>query len=389
MALKGTIRDFGVADIFQLVSQQVKTGILLFSNDIDSVKVFFLEGAVVHAESATKSPDRMLGMLLVRAEVINQSQLDQALAEQQRTLQRLAQVLLDLRYVSQPIVKEFATLQLTETVYALFEWTDGTYQFDADDVTPSLDGVEPVRADNFVLDAIRHIDEWPAIRERIPSYQWVVEQIRELPASSRTSDVNGERDGAHVDFDLESSRFGSEERRVFDLIGGGRTVQKLIDLSRMGEFETCQALSTLMQNGFVRLVKPSTDARREDDAAFGPWGRHLDWLRPTGRILVSAGTVLLTAYLLASTSRNLAGRGEQDLEFRPDPVAERLANTQIKVLRRALEVYRYQTGSYPLSLDELVEGKFVAPRDVRYPFDQPYFYRVNEGGAVVLLPPVR
>ncbi len=385
MALKGTIRDFGVADIFQLVSQQVKTGILLFSNDIDSVKVFFLEGAVVHAESATKSSDRMLGTLLVRAEVINQSQLDQALAEQQRTLQRLAQVLLDLRYVSQPIVKEFATLQLTETVYALFEWTDGTYQFDADDVTPSLDGVEPIRADNFVLDAIRHIDEWPGIRERIPSYQWVVEQIRDLPAQSRTSDV----DSAHVDFDLESSRFGSEERRVFELIGGGRTVQKLIDMSRMGEFETCQALSTLMQNGFVRLVKPSTDAHREDEAAFGPWGRHLDWLRATGRILVSAGTVLLTAYLLASTSRNLAGRGEQDLEFRPDPVADRLANTQIKVLRRALEVYRYQTGSYPLSLDELVEGEFVSPRDVRYPFDQPYFYRISEGGAVVLLRPVR
>ena len=389
MALKGTIRDFGVADIFQLVSQQVKTGILVFDSDLDTVKVFFRDGAVVHAESATKNPDRMLGTLLVRAEVITQGQLDQALTEQQRTLQRLAQVLLDLRYVTPAILKEFATLQLTETVYALFEWKDGTYQFDSDDVSPSADGVEPIRADNFVLDAIRHIDEWPAIRERIPSYQWVVQRIRDLPEHSRSRDVDADWDASGVDFDLEAARLGAEERRVFELIDNGRTVQKLIDLSRMGEFETCQALSTLMQNGFVRLIRPSTDMPDLEDEALGPWSRRLRMLRPVGRVIVSTATVLLTAFLLSSTSRNLAGRGEQDLGFRSDPVAERLANTQIKVLRRALEVYRFQTGSYPLSLDELVEGGFVRSRDVRYPFDQPYYYRVNEAGSVVLLPPVR
>ncbi|RME22700.1 MAG: DUF4388 domain-containing protein, partial [Deltaproteobacteria bacterium] len=28
MALKGTLKDFGIADIFQLISQQTKTGVL-------------------------------------------------------------------------------------------------------------------------------------------------------------------------------------------------------------------------------------------------------------------------------------------------------------------------------------------------------------------------
>ena len=386
MALKGTIRDFGVADIFQLVSQQAKTGVLLFESDLDSVRVFFRDGVIVHAESATKSPDRMLGTLLVRAEVITQGQLDQSLTEQQRTLQRLGQVLLDLQYVTPATLKEFATLQLTETIYALFEWTDGTYQFDAEDVAPSADGVEPIRADNIVLNGIRIVDEWPGIRERIPSYLWLVERTRVLPEGVG-------KDGADWDMSVADSYpglsdIGAQERRVYELIGGGRTVQKLIDISRMGEFETCQALSMLMQAGYVRVIKPPADRPDGFDEALEGIGLPR-WLKVVGRISISAGTLLLTAFLLASSSRNLSGRGEQDLTYRPDPVAAKLSNTQIKVLRRALEVYRFQTGSYPLSLDELVEGGFVRPRDVRYPFTQPYFYRVNESGDVVLLPPVR
>ncbi len=389
MALKGTIRDFGVADIFQLVSQQVKTGVLVFSSDLDTVKVYFLDGTVVNAESATKNSERILGNLLVRAEVIEQSQLDTAFKDQQRTLQRLAQVLLDLSFVTPAVLKEFATLQLTETVYALFEWKDGTYQFDAEDVSLSPDGVEPIRADNIVLDAIRHIDEWPAIRERIPSYEWLVERTRDLPDEDPQSGDDVEWDISRIDSPPDRLEFGVEERRIYELIGAGRTVQKLIDLSRMGEFETCQALSTLMQNGFVRVIKPATKTQDYELLRRSPEYRRRQKIRQAGRVLTSAATVLLVAYLLASTSRNLSGRGAQDLAYRPDPVAERLATTQIKVLRRALEVYRFQTGSYPLSLDELVEGGFIRTRDTRYPFDTPYFYRVNEAGQVVLLPPIR
>ena len=385
MALKGTIRDFGVADIFQLVSQQAKTGVLRFENDLDTVRVFFRDGVVVHAESTTKSSEPMLGAMLVRAEIITQVQLDHALAEQQRTLQRLGQVLLDLYFVTPAILKEFATLQLTETVYGLFEWNDGTYQFDAEDVSPSADGVEPMRADNIVLEAIRQIDEWPAIRTRIPSYQWVAERTRALP----DSESSGGWDDAQSDPELDRADFGAEERRIYELIGSGRTVQKLIDLSRMGEFETCQALSTLMQNGFVRVTKPATKPADKSLDERSPEAQRRRSIQQVGRVLTSAATVLLTAYLLASTSRNLSGRGEQDLVYRPDPVADRLATTQIKVLKRALEVYRFQTGSYPLSLDELVEGGFIRTRDVRYPFSTPYFYRVNEAGEIVLLPPIR
>ncbi len=384
MALKGTIRDFGVADIFQLVGQQIKTGVLVFENDLDAVRVYFQEGAVVHGESATKDHDRMLGSLLVRAEAITQAQLDQAYTEQLRTLQRLGQVLLDLNYVLPAVLKEFAALQLAETVYGLFEWTDGTYQFDAGDVPPSPEGVEPMRVETIVLNGIRFIDEWPAIRERIPSNLWLVERTRALPAAAGLA---AEWDSSVVDSHPGAEDVGEEERRVYDLVGAGRTVQKIVDLSRMGEFETCQSLSTLMQAGYVRVIKPPPSMT--DTSGIEPRSSLPRSARIVGRILVSAGLVILTSYLLASTTIQVSGAGGVELGYRQDFVGERLAQTQIKVLRRALEVYRYQNGSYPLSLDELVAGGFVREHDTRYPFTQRYFYRVDESGVVVLRPPVR
>ena len=47
MALVGTIKDFGLADILQLIGLQRKTGILTLDNGTDRVTVKFLEGAVV------------------------------------------------------------------------------------------------------------------------------------------------------------------------------------------------------------------------------------------------------------------------------------------------------------------------------------------------------
>ena len=50
MALEGTIKDFGLPDIFQLIGLQRKTGLLTLKNEKDQVTVSFENGMVVNAE---------------------------------------------------------------------------------------------------------------------------------------------------------------------------------------------------------------------------------------------------------------------------------------------------------------------------------------------------
>jgi hypothetical protein len=66
MALEGTIRDFGLPDIFQLIGLQRKTGLLTLKSEHESVVVTFENGMVVMADSSSKRLEDRLGNVLVK-----------------------------------------------------------------------------------------------------------------------------------------------------------------------------------------------------------------------------------------------------------------------------------------------------------------------------------
>ena len=68
MALQGTLKDFGIADILQLIGQQQKTGTLHLRNKDQEVHVGFKDGSIVKAESATRKKKDLIGSMLVRAQ---------------------------------------------------------------------------------------------------------------------------------------------------------------------------------------------------------------------------------------------------------------------------------------------------------------------------------
>src|SRR6185369_145730 len=95
MALRGTLKDFGIADIFQLIGHQGKTGVLTVRDRGREVQIGFRDGSVVQAVATNRRERDMLGGMLVRAEVITQDQLDQALTIQKKSGDRLGEVLAD------------------------------------------------------------------------------------------------------------------------------------------------------------------------------------------------------------------------------------------------------------------------------------------------------
>ena len=134
MALRGTLGDFGIADIFQLVGHQTKTGVLFLKNRDTEVRVSFVEGSVVKAEQPARDRSDLLGQMMVRAGALTQHALDEALVLQARTMRRIGDILVETNAINRPTLREFARLQLTETIYSLFMWRAGTYEFTAETV---------------------------------------------------------------------------------------------------------------------------------------------------------------------------------------------------------------------------------------------------------------
>ena len=106
MALKGTLKDFGIAEILQLIGQQAKSGILHLESRDDVIHIAIAEGCVVRAESAGRKTTERLGTLLVRADVISREELEYALDLQKKSLRRLGDILVEQHFVSKEDLRE-------------------------------------------------------------------------------------------------------------------------------------------------------------------------------------------------------------------------------------------------------------------------------------------
>jgi len=397
MALTGTLKDFGIAEILQLIGQQAKSGVLHLRGRDEEIHIFMSDGNVVRAEHAGKHARQRLGEMMVRAEVLTAPELRVALDAQRRTLRRLGDILVEMTYCTKDQLREMTALQTTETVYRLFYWKSGTYEFEPGAIEWDPETVTPLRAESVLMEGYRQVDEWPMIRRKITSAAMTFDRARPLDGHGDGRGAHGAHDEVDSAFDAlgegaakkgEFSSAGPNERKVYELAIPGRPVEKIVDLSRLGEFETCKALLALVNLGVLRPLAPPGRAK-----GVGTYGSGGDWLP---RLRTVAARVLATVAIAAA----LAGivRWVDERGFRlargggasvHDNGAQRfLARYQMARLRGALEVFRVERGDYPEHLGDLVETGLASQRDLRYPWAQDYYYRRKPGGRFVLLPPV-
>src|SRR5262245_62905691 len=114
MALRGTLKDFSLADIFQLIGIQKKTGVLTLKSDKETCTVAFVEGQVVGTESTARRLEDRLGSVLVKSGRITDAQLQDALRIQKSTLKRLGHVLIDGRFLDKKDLSAALQIQIDQ-----------------------------------------------------------------------------------------------------------------------------------------------------------------------------------------------------------------------------------------------------------------------------------
>jgi hypothetical protein len=175
MALRGNLKDFSLPDVFQLVTLSRKTGILrIRRGDGAEGSVWFREGDVFFAQSNwNREP---LGERLVGADKITPSALARAL-EAQRTEgeggRRLGQILVDEGYITDKVLEAFVQEQIQDTIFDLFRWDEGAFDFEPLASTPDEDIGLSVSIENIVMEGSRRLEEWNRIKKKIPSMEIV------------------------------------------------------------------------------------------------------------------------------------------------------------------------------------------------------------------------
>lgn len=406
MALRGTLKDFGIADIFQLIGHQGKTGFLTIRERGREVQIGFRDGSVVAANSSTRKERDMLGGLLVRAEVITNEQLGQALDIQKSRGGRLGEILVEGGAVNAQSMQQFVRLQMNDSLYQLFLWSSGTYEFNQTNVDLPAD-IEPLRSESVLMEGFRQVDEWPVIRRAIPGYGITFKRIEDLEKLDAGEAAQGEEeldfDDAFAEFEAGASsqrtnrlkNIGQNERIVYQLAVPNRDVQKIIDLSRLGEFETCKALMTLIDAGIIETVAPAkAESAPKSTPSNAPLGgmtqrRAASTWSLVGRALSALAAVALVVVIAQYTyGWHLRGWAplRESTGFVAQDVQSAVSTTQLQKIERALAVYRAESGDYPNELVGLVEAGLLKRNDLTFPWRQPYYYARKEAGYELLRP---
>src|SRR6266704_1413689 len=208
MALKGTLKDFSLADIFQLIGIQHKTGVLTLKNDKEVVTVSFVEGNVVSADALHRRLEDRIGTVLVKAGRITELQ-----------------------------------LQISQMIYRLFRWRDGEYDFTQEEhVDYDKEHVAPMSAESILMEGARILDEWPMIEKGIRSFSAVYRHANvEIAAALKGAAAKAGKDDA-----ARAITLSDEDRKVYQLVDGRRTVQEIVERCSLSEFDTCRLLYELI-----------------------------------------------------------------------------------------------------------------------------------------------
>ncbi|MDF1536406.1 MAG: DUF4388 domain-containing protein [bacterium] len=399
MALKGTLRDFGLSDIFQLISHQRKAGILYLEDKGKSVAVTFDEGKVVGAEigSAKTQEKERVGDILVKSGLIDMGRLEECLQEQKRTSKKLGVILTEKNYLTEELFRAALAFQIKETLYKIFQWGNGTYKFDSGKISYDKQFISPLPAEYILMEAARIIDEWPGVQNKVPSMEMVFAKVpdaeEKIIRSSRPGADAEEEDD--LDFDIlgeekprsyESDKIllsGGQEK-VFDLVNGQFTVSDVAYRSLLGDFEASKALVDLSGFGLIKPVKVPASRPKTEETARETKKRRGVIAMVSG--LLFAAALLFVLFTLAAKTGGKLNLLTQISSTRTIMVRQAVVSAQQQRLLLALETYRLEKGSYPLALEDLVQAGFVLESDISYPFSTPYTIVWSESRPVISPP---
>ncbi|MBI3803415.1 MAG: DUF4388 domain-containing protein [Nitrospirae bacterium] len=357
MALEGSIEEFGLPEIFQMIVLQKKEGILMLTHEKTSLSIEFKQGEIIAAGNGDN--DARLADLLIKAEKIGAEKLKTVLKEQKKTKRPFIQILSEVGKIAPDDLKKLNRTLMEESVFELFEWKTGSYKFEPEKTAFDAKFVAPLGTEFVLMEGVRRIDEWPMLKRKISSREMVFEKIETAPVEAAPVDTVEEKNEDSFESMGELSSSSEEESEgawLLPWIDGKRTVQQVIDHSQAGAFPVYKGLCDLLAEGKVTLKEAPQkgQTRKGKSLSFKELSRQQQAIRIFSNTI--AGAALIAASIFFSRSVYLS------VSSALRPLAEIYAlrtGLERDTLFFAVDLYYLKHHRYPDSLQQLVAENFL------------------------------
>jgi hypothetical protein len=227
MGLAGNLRTMDLPEILHWISTGRKTGTLHIERRSVHKRIVFKEG-VIHS-STSNDPRESMGQFLIRDRHVTEEQLFRALLRQETEGRLLGAILVSDGVLSEADMRRSLESKAEETIYDLFLWTEGTFEFKDGEMPDILVHVE-MGVTSVIMEGIRRVDEWRRIKEVFPSMATTFRVMKGGPA---------EDDPA--------------EKQALSLAAAGKTLSEMSLEMRRSEFETASLVLDLYNRGLLAV----------------------------------------------------------------------------------------------------------------------------------------
>jgi hypothetical protein len=320
MALEGSLRDFDLFSLFNMIKTQGKSGTLVLSRGQEFVKIFFDQGEIVGCDSNQVPMEDRVGALLVRLGRLSGEELMAMIQHQRQTLKRMGTLLLESGRVTPQDLQDALFNQAMSIINRTFRWVEGDYRFDS--ILPmdlDRENFPPIPVDTVLMEAARIMDEWPEVQRRLPDTRLPLAKT----AAGKILQLDLDQDLASV---LEGgamqpkSGLSHEQEKTLTYFNEPSSIQNVLQISRYDELDTYKMIADLLEMGLLEVSADAQEKRaplwnlpreqdRESAAPRGP--SRLFWLMVG--VLLAVPLITYVPHGRASFNQGLASLQRPDL----------------------------------------------------------------------------
>ncbi|NLE02184.1 MAG: DUF4388 domain-containing protein [Fibrobacter sp.] len=230
MVLSGTLREFILADVCQLLAQQKITGKLILNNGRSEGCIVFKNGLIVSAEKNDEKLNLKLFNYLTKFKKLSPNKITDFFSSYEADIHKLSLDIVSHGIIPREIMYSYSEALIEDIVCSLFLWHTGSYRFSS---LRNVDHLIPLNisfpVENIVMEAMRRIDEWHRMVANI-SYETTFVKAQKNPNETITP----------------PDPVTDTTNHIYYLIDGVSPVFEIINDSSLSEYKVFEALNTLL-----------------------------------------------------------------------------------------------------------------------------------------------
>lgn len=357
MSFKGSLESLNITNILQMISLEKKTGLLQVEQGETFISISLSDGQVTYAErKGSKDIDR-LKYTLAGNRIIPKDRVLRAIKENKTTLDSIWVIL--SKYASREILRELLERQIKDCLFLALQWETGTYQFDLTDEHSIPEEVREsnvpeeikvsIGVDSILMEGCRIADEWKVLAKTFPQGGSTIRQGKNKQEGKTEN-----------------------EKLILSYLKEGTSVEILSNVSRLGEFETCEAIDALLKRKALRITgKEGGEEKKKEKQPLGfLLKRSAGMLVPALALLV----VLLGIFVqIAGLEHSLFNRKKE-----MDYVFKETSRSHLDLIFSRLQLYTALHDKYPESLSLLVQAGLLKEKDIYDQWGKPIRYFIKE-----------